>query len=393
MKNFSKLPGWAKIAGGGGAAALVGVLGFNGWWNGEIAPVAVADAPEVQFEIPAGTSTNAVGKKLVEQKIIKSEMAWKLWTSVFSRQSGGPKMGSYQLSASKPLPDIAAKLWSGRVTELNFTIPEGSNLKRMNEILTKKLFPCVKVPNAQKAKATDGTIPTEVCSETSPISAELAKKGVFPKDAFMKAAQNIPRAQFPWLPEGIKDLEGFLFPNTYSIPKEGITPEKVVNQMLKQFEKDALPVYKAEGAKSKLSLLQWVSLSSIVEKEAVIPEERSQIAGVFVNRLSKSIKLESDPTVEYAFGIKQTPTRPLYFSEVRKPHPYNTYTTPGIPPGPIASPGLGSLKAVLNPDATEMLFFVAKYDGTHVFSRTNAEHEKATREIRAGVQKAVKKPT
>ncbi len=354
MKNFSKLPGWAKIAGGSGAAALIGLLGFNGWWSGEIAPVAAADIPEVQFEVPSGTSTNAVGKKLVEQKIIKSEMAWKLWTSVFSRQTGGPKMGSYQLSAGKPLPDIAAKLWSGRVTEVNFTIPEGSNIKKMD--------------------------------------ASLSSKGFFPAGAFIAETKKIPRDKFPWLPEGIKDLEGFVFPNTYSIPKEGISAEKIVNQMLKQFEKDALPVYKAEGAKSKFSLLQWVSLSSVVEKEAVMPKERNQIAGVFINRLAKGIKLESDPTVEYAFGIKQTPTRPLYFSEVRKPHPYNTYTTPGIPPGPIASPGLGSLKAVLNPDVTEMIFFVAKYDGTHVFSRTNAEHEKATREIRAGVQKAVKKP-
>jgi UPF0755 protein len=354
MKNFSKLPGWIKIAGAGGAAALFGMLGFSGWWNGEISPVAAADAPEVQFEIPSGTSTNAVGKKLVEQKIIKSEVAWKLWTSVFSRQTGGPKMGSYQLSASKPLPDIAAKLWSGRVTEVNFTIPEGANLKKMDAL--------------------------------------LASKGFFPAGAFIAETTKIPRDKFPWLPADIKNLEGFVFPNTYSLPKEGINAEKIVTQMLKQFEKDALPVYQAEGAKSNLSLLQWVSLSSVVEKEAVIPKERHQIAGVFINRLAKNIKLESDPTVEYAFGIKQTPTRPLYFSEVRKPHPYNTYTTPGIPPGPIASPGLGSLKAVLNPDATEMIFFVAKYDGTHIFSRTNAEHEKATREIRAGVQKALKKP-
>jgi UPF0755 protein len=353
MKNFSKLPGWAKILSGGGAAALVGGMGFSGWWNGEIAPVSAADTPDIQFEVPSGTSTQAVGKKLVEQKLIKSEFAWKLWTSVFSRQSGGPKMGSYQLSPGKSLPDIATKLWSGRVTEVNFTIPEGSRITKMDGI--------------------------------------LASKGFFPAGSFISETKKIPRDKFPWLPEGIKDLEGFLFPNTYSIPKEGITAEKVVNQMLKQFEKDALPVYKAEGAKSKLSLLQWVSLSSVVEKEAVKPAERNQIAGVFVNRLSKGIKLESDPTVEYAWNIKQTPTRPLYFSEVRKPHPYNTYTTPGIPPGPIASPGLGSLKAVLNPDATDMLFFVAKYDGTHVFSRTNAEHERATREIRAGIQKNPKK--
>jgi UPF0755 protein len=391
MKDLSNLPKWAKITTSAGILAVLTSLGLSAWWNDAISPPTVGNSPEIQFNIPSGSSTNAVGKKLVENKIIKSEFAWKLWTSVFARQGGGPKMGNYQLSPSKSLPDIAAKLWSGRVTEVNFTIPEGSNIKRMNELLTQRFFPCVKVPNIKKAKATNGSIPTEVCSDAAEINANLTQKGFFPKDAFIKETQNIPRDKFPWLPEGIKDLEGFLFPNTYSIPKEGITPRKVITQMLQQFEKDALPIYKAQGANSNLSLLKWVSLSSVVEKEAVIPTERPLIAGVFVNRLSKGIKLESDPTVEYAFGIKQTPDRPLYFSEIRKPHPYNTYTTPGIPPGPIASPGLASLKAVLAPNSTDMLFFVAKYDGTHVFSKTNAEHEQATRAIRAGRQQIQKK--
>jgi UPF0755 protein len=354
MKDRSSLPKWAKFAAPTGILAVVASLGLLAWWNDAIAPPATANSPEVQFNIPSGSSAQSIGKELAAQKLIKSELAWKLWTSVFSRQSKGAKSGSYQISPGQALPDIAGKIWSGKVTEVTFKIQEGFNLKQMARYFQEE-------------------------------------KKYFTAEEFMAAAQQIPRDKFPWLPEGIKDLEGFLLPETYKIPKEGITAPGVVNQMLKQFENTALPVYKEQGANSKLSLLQWVSLSSIVEKEAVIPSERPQIAGVFINRLAQGIKLGSDPTVEYAFGFTQTPDKPLLFSQIRKPHPYNTYTTAGIPPGPIAGPGLSSLKAVLAPDNTDMLFFVARYDGTHVFSKTNAEHEQATREIRAGRQQAQKK--
>jgi len=105
------------------------------------------------------------------------------------------------------------------------------------------------------------------------------------------------------------------------------------------------------------------------------------IAGVFLNRLKKGIPLGADPTVEYALNIRQTPDRRLTLAEVRTPSPYNTYLNPGLPPGPIASPGLASLKAVLQPEQTDYLYFVARYDGTHIFSKTLAEHEAAQLQI------------
>jgi hypothetical protein len=223
-----------------------------------------------------------------------------------------------------------------------FTVPGGSNIKKMAQYFDDKEY--------------------------------------FSKTDFIDATQNIPRDKFPWLPKDIKNLEGFLFPTTYKIPRKGISAQLVVNKMLKQFEDNVLPLYKLRGAKSDLSFLQLLTLSSIVEKETMVAAERPLIAGVLINRFKKNINLESDYTVEYAFGK----SLPLYFSDVRKPHPYNTYTTSGIPPGPISSPGIRSVKAVLDPDTeNEMLFYVADNDGTHVFSRTNAEHERATREIRA----------
>ena len=353
MKNLSKLPRWIKIIVPAGFAFVTASLALSAWWNDVTSPPAALDSPKVQFEIPVGSSAQSIGKALATNKLIKSEFAWRIWTSVLSRQSNGAKSGTYELSPGQSLPEIANKIWQGKVTEIGFTVPEGSNIQKMAQYFQ-------------------------------------INKQFFTAADFIAATQTIPRDKFPWLPTGIRDLEGFLFPDTYQLPQEGITPQKVVNQMLKQFETKALPLYNQNGAQSQLSLLQWVSLSSIVEKEAVIPTERKQIAGVFFNRLKKGIKLGSDPTVEYAFGIKQTPDRPLYFSEIRKPHPYNTYTTPGIPPGPISSPGLASLQAVLTPDKTDMLFFVARYDGTHVFTKTNAEHERATREIRQGRQQLKK---
>ncbi|MEO0853583.1 MAG: endolytic transglycosylase MltG, partial [Cyanobacteria bacterium J06648_11] len=170
----------------------------------------------------------------------------------------------------------------------------------------------------------------------------------------------------------------------YQLPLNARTPKDVVDTMLRQFELTALPAYEASLNSSDptdLSLVEWTTLSSIIEKEAVIPEERKRISGVFANRLRLGMLLGSDPTVEYAFNITQTPDRPLTFAEVERPSPYNTYVTPGLPPTAIASPGLASLEAALDPEPTQDLYFVARYDGSHVFSRSLSEHNRAQNRI------------
>jgi UPF0755 protein len=143
-----------------------------------------------------------------------------------------------------------------------------------------------------------------------------------------------------------------------------------------------LPAYQKQQNQTNLNLKQWVTLASIVEKEAAVPSERSRIAGVFTSRLQKGMRLESDPTVEYGLGIRQTADKPLTFAQVKIASPYNTYLNPGLPPGPIAAPGLASLEATLNPEKTDYLYFVARYDGTHVFTRTLNEHLAAVAKIR-----------
>jgi UPF0755 protein len=240
------------------------------------------------------------------------------------------------------MTDIAEIIWTGQVVQTSFTIPEGWNLRQMAEY--------------------------------------FEQEGFFSAEEFLAVAEEIPRDRFPWLPDGLPHLEGFLFPNTYQLPAEGITATQVRDIMLKQFETVALPLY--DPSAINLSLLDWVTLSSIVEKESVVEEERGTIAGVFTNRLEQDIPLGADPTVEYGLGITQTPEQPLTWAQVGTPSPYNTYINPGLPPTPIASPGQASLEAVLSPEDTEYLFFVARYDGTHVFSRTLAEHEAAKDAIR-----------
>jgi UPF0755 protein len=345
LKSTKTTPKWLLFS--APIALLTLITGGIGsfWWNGITAPPSNdPKAKGIEIQVKPGTSGQAIGKELEAKGIIKSQTAWKLWTSWQAKQGkGAPQTGNYELFPNQPLPVVAAQLLEGKVVQSGFTIREGWNIKQMGD--------------------------------------SFEKQGLFKAADFIAATKEIPKDKFPWLPDGLPHLEGFLFPETYKVPKETITPKGVVTQMLKQFEQVALPEYK-KAATQKLSLLQWVSLSSVVEKEAVVPIERPRIAGVFTTRLAKNMRLESDPTVEYGLGIKQTADRPLTFAEVKRPNPYNTYMNAGIPPGPIASPGIGSLKAVLAPDSTDLLFFVAKYDGTHIFSKTLKEHVNATNSIR-----------
>lgn len=345
LKLIQTTPKWLLISAPIALLAALSGIG-NLWWSSITAPPSIdPNIKSIQIQVKPGTSAQAIGKELEAKGAIKSQVAWKLWTFWQAKQGkGSPQAGTYELAPGKPLPVVAAQLLEGKVVQSGFTIREGWNIKQMGEY--------------------------------------FENKGLFKAADFVAAATEIPKDKFPWLPDGIPHLEGFLFPETYKVPTETISPKGVVTQMLKQFEQVALPEYQKAAATQKLSLLQWVSLSSVVEKEAVIPIERPLIAGVFTTRLAKNMRLESDPTVEYGLGIKQTADRPLTFAEVKRPNPYNTYMNAGIPPGPIASPGIGSLKAVLNPDSTDLLFFVAKYDGTHVFSKTLSEHVAATNLIR-----------
>lgn len=344
-KRFSKSLLFFAIA-----LALAGMGAWKtwNWWLITIAPIvsspAQADAKPINLRVAPGTSAQEIGQDLASLGLIRSARAWSLWTrwTTFQDGKGGFQAGTYQLSKTQSLPEIASTIWAGKVTQMSFTIPEGWSVREMAQY--------------------------------------FEQQGFFSAKDFLVAADRVSSAQYPWLPAaspmaGFPRLEGYLFPDTYQIASP-VQPDAVIEQMLDRFEQVALPVYQQQEEKT-LTLAQWVNLASIVEKEAVVSEERNRIAGVFTNRLRKGMPLASDPTVEYAFGIKQTPDRPLLYREVETPHPYNTYVNPGLPPAAIASPGKASLEATLNPENTDYLYFVARYDGTHVFSRTLAEHQAA----------------
>lgn len=345
--------------------ATLGIGAWQGWswWSWAQSPVvrssssALGEDKTVQIQIPPGTAAQQIGKDLESAGLIRSSYAWKLWTYWlrFNDKQGGFKAGTYRLSPTQPLPTIAQKIWTGEVMQLSFTIPEGWSLQQM--------------------------------------ATYFESQGFFKAQDFLNAASQIPKEQYPWLPNDLPHLEGFLYPDTYQLPSDRISPQQVIQQMLSRFEQVALPLYQQGRNQTNLTLYEWVTLASIVEKEAVIPEERHRIAGVFTSRLQKGMRLETDPTVEYGLGIRQTVNQPLTFAQVRTPSPYNTYLNPGLPPTPIASPGVASLKATLDPEKTDYLFFVARYDGSHVFSRTLAEHEAATAAIRRQINAQPKPPS
>ena len=334
--------------------AIWGVCAWQGWawWSWASAPPKIAETstspPEdaaVLIQIPEGTPSQKIGRDLEAAGLIRSSSAWNMWARWLSLQNrdGGFQAGTYQLSPTQPLSAVAEKIWKGEVVQQSFTIPEGWSLQQM--------------------------------------SAYFEAQGFFPAKDFMAVASQVPYAQYPWLPSGLPHLEGFLYPDTYQLDGDAVTPEAVIKQMLDRFEQLALPIYQKNQKNTKLDLKEWVTLASIVEKEAVVASERNRIAGVFTSRLNKGMKLGSDPTVEYALGIRQTKEKPLTFKQVETPSPYNTYVNVGLPPTPIAAPGIASLEATLAPEKTEYLYFMARYDGTHIFSRTQAEHDAAIAKV------------
>ena len=325
----------------------LGVAAWQGWswWSWATGPVLASEVEQpVQIQIPSGTAAQQIGQDLEAAGLIRSTTAWRVWHRLqgFKQRDGGLQAGTYALSPTQSMSEIADQIWSGDVVQTSFTIPEGWNRSQM--------------------------------------AAALEAQGLVDADDFLRSTEEIPYAQFPWLPQNLPHLEGFLYPDTYQLPSEQINADDIVDGMLLRFEQVALPVYQQTA--SAYSLSEWVTLASIVEKETVVTEERDTIAGVFARRLREGISLGADPTVEYGLGITQTPENPLTLDKVNTPNPYNTYRNLGLPPTPIASPGIASLEASLNPPNTEFLYFVARYDGTHVFSRSLAEHERAQGQIR-----------
>ncbi|NLC38350.1 MAG: endolytic transglycosylase MltG [Clostridia bacterium] len=297
----------------------------------------------VHVSIPAGSTTKEIGDLLTEKGLIKNSLFFQSYTR-FLQLDQNLKAGDYTLDPSWDLEKIVDTLTKGQVSYLTFTIPEGYNLKQ--------------------------------------IAKKVEEKGLASQEEFFRTLKegsfNYEFLSDPGLENN--SLEGFLFPDTYKIRKNASAHE-IIHMMLKRFDEIYTDDYRLRAQELGLSTLQVVTLASIIEKEAKLDHERPIISGVFHNRLRKNWRLESCATVQY---LLDEPKEELLLQDLQIESPYNTYRHSGLPPGPIASPGKASLEAALFPAEVDYLFFVARKDGSHVFSRTLAEHNQAKRLIAMG---------
>lgn len=342
-------------------AILGSAWGSSLWWLwASAAPANTVVSTPIRLLIPEGMPMQVIGKELESTGVIRSRFALRLWLQWLAVKDGDTRplrAGTYDFTLDQPLSEVVTQMQESKPAEVRFTIPEGWSIAQMAEF--------------------------------------FEQKGYFSAKEFIAATGKNGLSRKLWLPTDIPNMEGFLFPDTYQLTQTEITPDRVIDLMLNRFEEVALPLYKTNQQSSKktpLSLTEWVTLSSVVEKEAVLTKERKLIAGVFMQRLKRNMRLESDPTVEYGLKIKQTKEKPLTIAQVKTPSAYNTYLNAGLPPGAIAAPGRSSLEAVLEPDATAYLFFVARYDGSHIFSRTLDEHNKAIRQIENQINQQTGQP-
>lgn len=304
-------------------AALAGYYAYRGFQhrNPDIATL----------EIPKGSSVRTTSYELEKRGVIRDQFVFEAFLRL-TGDAGKIKAGEYEFEAGLDMKAVVEKLVTGKVKLRQVTIPEGYAVRDVCRVLSEK-------------KITD-----------APTCANLTRT-------------------LKLVPEGARSLEGFLFPDTYSYDAH-VALDGLLRSMTELFGKKVGAERIARAKAKGLSLHELVTFASVVEKETGLARERPKIAGVFFNRLKLNMPLQSDPTVIYGlpdFGGNLTR------ADLTRDTPYNTYTRPGLPAGPICNPGLGAIDAVLDPEPTDALYFVAKGDGSHYFSATLDQHNAAVR--------------
>ncbi len=314
-------------------APAVIVLGLSWRWL-VFLETAVAPPGETVIVIAPGSSLPAISDRLATAGVVTDADAFRLlarWRGV----SGRIKAGEYLFRQPATPGRILERLVTGDVRRYRFTVPEGLTLRQ--------------------------------------IAARFQAQGFGQAEDFLRAAGD-PALRRRYAP-GAPSLEGYLFPETYTIDRS-VTPKRLLVAMLEEFRRRLTPDILAAAKKHGLNRHQLVTLASIVQKEAGKQEEMPLIAAVYHNRLRRRMPLQADPTVIY--GIPDFDGN-LTRGDLVTPTPWNTYTHSGLPPGPIASPGLAALRAAAEPARVDYLYFVAKGDGTHAFSRTLKQHNRLVR--------------
>ncbi|MEO8878858.1 MAG: endolytic transglycosylase MltG [Gemmatimonadaceae bacterium] len=296
-----------------------------------------AHGAAVKVTIPPGASLRTAADSLHRARLI----SWPKLFRYYAKVSGDDhdiKAGTYSLRSGESWSQLITALRDGEGLERKLTIPEGWNLFSIVPALATAL----------------GAPPESVA--------------VAVRDTVMLRELDIPT----------ETLEGYLFPDTY-IFAYGTAPHVAVREMVTRFEHVWNPAWDERLQQLAMSRNDVMALASIIEREARLPEERAIISAVYHNRLRLQMPLQADPTVEYALGGHRDR---LYFKDLDVESPYNTYRHPGLPPGPIASPGKASIEAALFPAAVPYLYFVASPDGHHEFRTTFKAHTEAVQEAR-----------
>ncbi len=322
------------------AVALV-AGGAGRWYLVMLRPVATTGDARV-VHIREGSGSAGIAELLASEGLIRDARAFRVMLAL-SGLGDRLRAGHYELAPMMSAREIAEKIASGEVATRRVTIPEGLRLEQ----IARRMAEAELVASAEEFLA--AAVPATVADELA-----------------------MP------LPE--RTLEGYLFPETYDFTYDD-GPGRIVVRMVRELHDRFVAPNREAIAARGLSLHEIITLASLVEREARVDHERALIAGVIQNRLDRGMRLQIDATVQYA--LPEHKPR-LTFEDLQVRSPYNTYLYAGLPPGPIAAPGLASLMAALKPAQTDALFYVARGDGTHVFTRTYEEHLRAIRQIRGG---------
>jgi UPF0755 protein len=320
------------------------LLGGRFWLKNTINRRHAHSAAQKVITFKPGTGSSEIITTLNREGILASQWPAKLWLRFYARNQKF-KAGDYTFKSPIAPAEVISMLVKGEVATRSFTIPEGYNQWDIARVLA-ALTGLKQPPLANPDKALALFKNTALIADLDPEA---------------------------------RDLEGYLFPDTYEYTTS-TTREQLVEMMVKRFRKVFTPTLEQQARDLGWSMRQVVTFASLIEKEAKVDNERELISSVYHNRLKLGAKLACDPTVIYASLLAGNYRGKIYRSDLDRPSPYNTYMFPGLPPGPIASPGKRSLVAALNPAQTEYLYFVVdatRNDGSHKFSVTSAEHDRA----------------
>jgi UPF0755 protein len=291
---------------------------------------------EIAVEIPQGSSLNKISALLEETGAIRGRLRFKVLAKLMKMERN-LKFGEYRFTLPMTPLSLLRKIASGDVIAYLITFPEGVTI--------------------------------------FDVAQNIERAGLIPGAAVLQKAADAEFAASLGI-EG-KSLEGYLFPETYKFNR-GSSPEVILRRMVDRFNKAFNQDMEKQAATLGLSKKELITLASLVEKETGRAEEKPLIAAVFLNRLGKGMRLDCDPTVIYCLKLENSAfNERLNKNHLKKESPYNTYLNVGLPPGPICSPGLDSIQAVLHPAKDSYLYFVSKNDGTHQFSETLEEHNRA----------------